>query len=64
MRQRMASFLAEMRDIDQGDRIVGVNLQNLTRLERLQALAKFQDGQGTYQAAGIEEGIVIHDCDA
>lgn len=51
---------AEMRDIDNGRRIIGHHAQHLARRKRLQPLAGFQHRQGAQQPVGIKFGIMVH----
>jgi len=50
----MPCLVAEMRHVDHRRRVIRQNLQNRTRLQGFQPLARFQHGQGAQQPDGIQ----------
>lgn len=55
----MPGLNAEMRDIDDGRRIIGAHAQNLARGQRLQPFARLKHGQWAQQSQGIQIGVKI-----
>ncbi len=58
--QRMSGLGAEMRHVDDRCGVIRLDPQDLTGLQGLQTLARFQNGQGAQQPFGIKFGIKFH----
>lgn len=52
--QGVTGFIAEMRDVDDGCRIIGQHMQVAARRQRHQTLARLENGQGAQKPGGIE----------
>ncbi len=56
----MPGFHAEMRDVDQGGGVIGLNAKDGISSHGLQAFADFQNGQGAQKAQRIKVIIIGH----
>lgn len=56
----MAAFIAKMRDVDDGGRIVGLDAQSLAGLHGAQSFAGFENRQGAQEADCVEILVKCH----